>query len=193
MATPQINIMTMIDVIGSLSDGKLQGNIYMMDNSRSSHTTGQGTGGLGSVVQFGQVINWHILPIDVQTDVRITKVIWVGENPCLKLQKYGLPGDMPPYYAGIVGLDVDNPQDYAGIVSLEVDNPQYYAGIVGRDVDNAIQDVSEKSDYVKGGIYHYNLEILMSNKKTMVMTTNPFLNIRHPGWAKSGNNLMRSK
>lgn len=154
MATPQINIMTMIDVIGSLSDGKLRGNIYMMDNSRSNNTTGQGTGELGSVVQFGQVINWHILPIDVQTDVRITNLIWVGENPCLKLQKYGLPGDMPPYYAGIVGLDIDNPPP----------------------------PPIDPNWLVKGGIYHYNLEILMSNKKTMVMTTNPFLNIRLPKW-----------
>jgi len=153
MNIPQINIMAMIDVIGSLSDNKLRGNIFMMDNSRSHDTTGQGTGVLSTVVQFGQVINWHILPIDVQTEVRVNKIIWQDDvNPCLKVQEYGLPGSMPPYYAGIVKLDAANP----------------------------IPGVPD-SEMVKTGIYHYNLEVIMSGK-TMTMTTNPSLNIRAPKW-----------
>ena len=106
MIIPQINIWTVVDVIGSLKKGTLSGNLYMMDNSRSPLSSGQGGEALSSAVKFTQVINWHVMGIDVQTDIFISKIVFLNEEitvPCAKLKKYGAPsGD---YWAGIVNPD----------------------------------------------------------------------------------------
>ena len=102
MATPQINIMTFVDVIGALAAGTLTGNIFMTDNSRAGHTTGRGTATLSSAVTNGQVINWHVVPVDVQTAVEIVGITFQPLSPCALLRKYGAPsGD---YWAGYVGI-----------------------------------------------------------------------------------------
>lgn len=107
---PQINIVTVVDVIGALAAGTLTGNIYMTDNSRIGTTTGRGSGTLASGVTYTQVLNWQVMAVDVQTDVRISKIsfyrngipIAAADTPCAKLQKYGAPsGD---YWAGVVNL-----------------------------------------------------------------------------------------
>jgi hypothetical protein len=101
MATPQINIMAFVDVIGALATGTLTGNIFMTDNSRAGHTTGRGTATLSSAVTNGQVINWHVVPVDVQTSVEIVSITFQDPSPCALLRKYGAPsGD---YWAGYVG------------------------------------------------------------------------------------------
>ena len=106
MIIPQINIWTAIDVIGALKRGTLSGNLYMMDNSRSPLTSGQGTETLSSAVKFTQVLNWHVMAIDVQTHISIHKIIFHSDDanpPCEKLKRYGAPsGD---YWAGIVNLE----------------------------------------------------------------------------------------
>lgn len=107
---PQINIVTVVDVIGTLSAGTLSGNMYMMDNTRSELTSGQGTGSLSSAVRHAQVLNWHVWPVDVQTDVRINNITFYDydstitpqDTPCAKLKRYGAPsGD---YWAAVVNL-----------------------------------------------------------------------------------------
>lgn len=105
---PQINIMTVVDVIGALTTGTLTGNIYMTDNRRGSRTSGQGTATLASDVTYTQVLNWHVMPIDVQTDIQINKItfyrngalITAANTPCARLQKYGAPSG--EYWAGVV-------------------------------------------------------------------------------------------
>jgi len=102
MATPQINVMAFVDVIGALATGTLTGNIFMTDNSRAGRTTGRGTGTLSSAVTNGQVINWHVVPVDVQTSVEIVSITFQKQSPCALLRKYGAPsGD---YWAGYVGI-----------------------------------------------------------------------------------------
>lgn len=105
---PQINVVTVIDVIGALSAGTLTDNIYMTDNGQGSLTTGQGTGTLSTDVTYTQVLNWHVMPIDFQTAVQINSItfyrdgilITAPNTPCARLQKYGAPsGD---YWAGVV-------------------------------------------------------------------------------------------
>ena len=106
MIIPQINIWSAVDVIGALKRGTLSGNLYMMDNSRSPLTSGQGTETLSSAVKFTQVLNWHVMAIDVQTHISINNMIFYSDEanpPCAKLKKYGAPsGD---YWAGIVNLE----------------------------------------------------------------------------------------
>lgn len=103
MIIPQINIWCAIDVIGAFKKETLSGNLHMMDNSRSPISSGQGSEALSSAVKFTQVINWHVMAIDVQTDIFISNIRFFNEKediPCAKFKKYGAPsGD---YWAGIV-------------------------------------------------------------------------------------------
>jgi hypothetical protein len=105
---PQINILTVVDVIGALVTGTLTDNLYMTDNRRGRHTAGMGTGALTTEVVPTQVLNWHVIPIDFQTDIRINRILFyrdgalitAANTPCARLQKYGAPsGD---YWAGVV-------------------------------------------------------------------------------------------
>lgn len=111
---PQINILAAVDVIGAFRSGTLEGNCYLMDNSRSDRTSGQGSLQLSSAVTYGQVINWQVMPIDLQTFVEIKNILFFdsagdqldasADIPCAKLKKYGAPsGD---YWAGIVGATI---------------------------------------------------------------------------------------
>jgi hypothetical protein len=99
---PQINVICVVDVISTLKSGQLQGNLHMMDNSDQPLTFGQGTGRLCSAVWFEQVINWHVIPVDFQTDIRISQITFTywEQPPCLKLKRYGAPSG--EYWAGIV-------------------------------------------------------------------------------------------
>lgn len=115
MAIPQINIMAFVDVIGALATGTLTGNIFMTDNSRAGHTTGRGTATLSSAVTNGQVINWHVVPVDVQTSVEIVSITFQDQSPCALLRKYGAPsGD---YWAGYVGILNSTDQMAPGLYS----------------------------------------------------------------------------
>ena len=104
----QINIFTLVDVIGALATGKLTDNIYMTDNRRGSRTSGLGTGTLTSDVTYTQVLNWHVMAIDLQADVQINKItfyrnglpITVADTPCARLQQYGAPSGR--YWAGVI-------------------------------------------------------------------------------------------
>jgi hypothetical protein len=105
---PQINILTVVDVIGALSAGTLTNNLYMMDNRRGSRTSGLGTGTLSSDVTYTQVLNWHVIPVDFQTDIQIRKIAFYrngvpvarANTPCARLQKYGAPSGQ--YWAGVI-------------------------------------------------------------------------------------------
>lgn len=105
---PQINVMILVDVIAALSAGSLTNNIFMTDNRRGKNTSGLGTGALTTDCTHTQVLNWHVMAIDVQTDVQINKItfyhngapISAANTPCARLQKYGAPSGH--YWAGVV-------------------------------------------------------------------------------------------
>ena len=105
---PQINILTMVDVIGALSAGTLTDNMYMSDNRRGSRTFGEGTATLITDTTYTQVLNWHVMAIDFQTDVQINKIVFYRDGapitkantPCVRLQKYGAPSGH--YWAGVI-------------------------------------------------------------------------------------------
>lgn len=154
MLIPQINIVTVVDVLGALSDNSLEGNMYMMDNSRSKLTTGKGTGVLSSAVRHTQVINWHVWPVDVQTDTEITNIKWFKngrlitdseDEPCAKSMKYG------------------------------AQSGSYWAAVVKFPKMTKDGTPSGMEDSIPGGIYHYQMEILMT-QKTM-MSTMPSLKV----------------
>jgi hypothetical protein len=67
-----INIVTVVDVIGALSTGTLRNNIFMIDNGAGSE--GQGTALLQTACYPGQLVNWSVHAIDVQTPVLIRAI-----------------------------------------------------------------------------------------------------------------------
>ena len=74
---PTINIITVVDVIGALSDGTLDDNLWMMDNS-PWQSIDQGTANLSTLCHPGQLINWVIYAIDLQTPVVIRNITFIG-------------------------------------------------------------------------------------------------------------------
>jgi len=106
---PQINIISVVDVIGALSSGSLKNNLFMMDNRRTSRVSaGIGTDALTTHATHAQVLNWHVIGIDLQTDVQIKKItfyqngvaVTAKDTPCARLQKYGAPSGH--YWAGVI-------------------------------------------------------------------------------------------
>ncbi|HEY6795048.1 MAG TPA: hypothetical protein VI248_10250 [Kineosporiaceae bacterium] len=70
----KINVMILVDVIGALSAGTLQGgNLCMMDDGDLA-STGQGTPTLITNCLPGQLIKWSALAVDVQTPVAIKSI-----------------------------------------------------------------------------------------------------------------------
>jgi hypothetical protein len=70
----KITIFSVVDVIESLSGGTLlNGNLCMMDNSPFS-SFNQGTPSLCTLCYPGQIINWTILALDLQTPAGIRNI-----------------------------------------------------------------------------------------------------------------------
>ncbi|MFI6300019.1 hypothetical protein ACIBEJ_51090 [Nonomuraea sp. NPDC050790] len=79
VAKSHVNIMALVDVIGALSDRSLlNGNLCMIDNG-GLHSTKQGTPELCTNVQAGQVVQWTVLAVDLQTPVDIKNITFVGQ------------------------------------------------------------------------------------------------------------------
>lgn len=104
-----INIVTIVDVIGALSNGTLRHNIFMADNSPQSQ--GNGTDALITVCHPGQRVTWIVHAIDVQTPVLIRAITFLNiakENDTQALVRaFDVPatlGGEPHwfYWAGIV-------------------------------------------------------------------------------------------
>ncbi|MDI2126451.1 hypothetical protein [Yinghuangia seranimata] len=75
---PQVNILALVDVIGALSDRTLgNGNLSLVDNG-DFHSLGQGTPELCTIVSPGQVVQWQVLAVDLQTPVEIKSITFLG-------------------------------------------------------------------------------------------------------------------
>lgn len=67
------NIVVAVDSIGALSDGTLENNLFLMDDGPWT-SSGQGTTGLATLCTPGQVIQWVVYPIDLQTAAEIYSI-----------------------------------------------------------------------------------------------------------------------
>lgn len=124
----QINIISVVDVIGALSSGSLKNNLFMMDNRRTSGlSAGVGTDALTTHATHAQVLNWHVTGIDFQTDVQIKRItfyrngaaITAKDSPCVRLQKYGAPSGH--YWAGVINYaSVVQPGDYQYLIEFDM-------------------------------------------------------------------------
>jgi hypothetical protein len=74
----RISIVSIVDVVGALSEKTLlNDNLCMMDNS-PWQSTGQGTPRLCTFCQPGQLINWVVYALDLQTPVEIRNISFIG-------------------------------------------------------------------------------------------------------------------
>lgn len=75
----KININIAVDVIGALSDKKLDKYIFLMDDSMLDSKC-QGTKFLETICISGQIIKWKVCAIDLQTPVSIKKIFFKSNN-----------------------------------------------------------------------------------------------------------------
>lgn len=68
----EINIQVIVDVVKALSEGSLEGNVFMMDTSPKSRH--QGTDRLMTACHPGQVVHWDVRAVDVQTPIQVTDI-----------------------------------------------------------------------------------------------------------------------
>ena len=77
----KIDVVVLVDVVGALSDMTLHnGNLSMMDDGRF-HSTGQGTPNLCTMCQPGQIIQWSVTAVDLQTPVEIRSITFLESEP----------------------------------------------------------------------------------------------------------------
>ena len=105
LASTQLNIVTLVDVAGTLAAGALDGHAWMMDNSPDSR--GKASAGLETVCRAGQVLNWLIYCADTTRRpdgrwplfARIVNIVFLSEDRssvfgvkiCADLKIYGGP------------------------------------------------------------------------------------------------------
>ncbi|MFG2003957.1 hypothetical protein ACGFNU_32850 [Spirillospora sp. NPDC048911] len=144
LSAVQLNIVTFVDMEKVAATGTLEGALYMMDNGNGS--TGQGTGDLQTVCNQGQVLNWIIRPLDMETRPdgstppmpKINNIVFLdntvdgaekvaNSKVCAELKVYGMPDFTrhpltPSYYywAGVVALTVE-PGVHEYRLSLELE------------------------------------------------------------------------
>ncbi|MCA1398962.1 MULTISPECIES: hypothetical protein [Bradyrhizobium] len=140
LASTQLNIVTLIDVAGTLRTGGLSGKTGLMDNGGES--TGKGTNSLRTVCRQGQALNWLVYCTDMEKRpdgswplfARIVNIVFVLPDGTPELRKicndlkiYGGPDKIrspwtPSYYywAGAVDLELE-PGLYPYRLVVEVD------------------------------------------------------------------------
>lgn len=117
LASTQLNIVTLVDVAGTLATETMVGHAWMMDNS--SDSPGKGTDALETVCRAGQVLNWLVYCMDTAKRpdgtwppfAKIVNIVFLGDDRssvfgtkvCADLKVYGGPDAIrhrytPSYY-----------------------------------------------------------------------------------------------
>lgn len=68
-----ININIVVDVMKALSEGTLESNAYLIDDSEAG-SKGQCTESLYTVCKPGDIVRWKVCPIDLQAGAYIDSV-----------------------------------------------------------------------------------------------------------------------
>lgn len=141
---PKVNIIALVDVIGALSDSRLdQGHLCLVDDS-AQESTGQGSAQLCTHVQPGQVVEWTALAVDVQTPLVIKSIAFLAPD--------GRPVPAPPVPAApdADGSGADNGQE----------NPDalVWSGVV-------------PATLMPGVPYRYRLELELGQGRESVLST----------------------
>lgn len=75
-----ININIAVDVMKALSEGTLEGSVFLMDDGTSG-SEGAGTPALKTVCRPGDLLRWKLYPIDLQAGADILAITFGREIP----------------------------------------------------------------------------------------------------------------
>lgn len=123
-----INIIITIDSIGALSSKELEGNLFMMDTNPNSKN--QGTSRLSTHCYQGQVINWIVYAVDVQTPVFIKEITLLDkkEEQVDRILKAKSSADDIPipskylkqyYWSGYIPFNLEGEYNYKLTIQIE--------------------------------------------------------------------------
>lgn len=84
----RIDILIVVDVVGALAAGTLQGYIYMVDSNKYLGSWQEGLSTLNTVCQSSQLLTWSVTSVDPVSDVCITGFsgLMVDSKVCLPAQ-----------------------------------------------------------------------------------------------------------
>jgi hypothetical protein len=101
-----ISILLVVDVVGALSSGALDGNIYLFDSNRRNGSTGEGTQELTTKLHAakGEVaVLWNIISLDPEAFVSISNI--QTDSKYMDAVSHTYEGSDVEYWTGTVKKD----------------------------------------------------------------------------------------
>jgi hypothetical protein len=101
-------IMTLIDVVGTLSDDSLNENLYLIDDNKSNGSLDEGTDALKTAVKKGDIITWTVFSLEPESYTAVNK-IEIDPQYCVPAMKF-FPNSDVSYWEGTILKDLENVQ-----------------------------------------------------------------------------------
>ncbi|MEU3741326.1 hypothetical protein AB0E78_30225 [Streptomyces sp. NPDC032198] len=101
-----ISITAVVDCVGALAAGNMQGHLYMYDTNKSAGSTGFGTEELQTRARKGDQLLWNALALECEAFVAIDSIV-IDSSICVPERKV-YPGTDVAYWTGTVKRDVAN-------------------------------------------------------------------------------------
>lgn len=89
-----LNILIVVDTQGALASNSLMDNVYMVDTNKYLGSWQEGTNQLHTVCQDGQLLNWRVVAISPDNDIKIAGFSgqMVSKKICVPAQQ-GMQGE----------------------------------------------------------------------------------------------------
>jgi hypothetical protein len=95
-----VAIKLVIDVVGALETGSMNGNIFALDTNRRGGSQGNGTDALQTAVSRGTKITWMIAPLECEAFVSLDGI--VADKAVIEPMRQQFTGSSISYWSGIV-------------------------------------------------------------------------------------------
>jgi hypothetical protein len=69
-----ITILSLIDVVGALSEDSMKGNVYLFDDNKSNGSSHEGTASLKTKVKAGDKLIWTLMALEPESFAEITNI-----------------------------------------------------------------------------------------------------------------------
>jgi hypothetical protein len=96
----QVAIKLVIDVVGALETGSLNGNIFALDTNRRGGSQGNGTDALQTAVSRGTKITWMIAPLECEAFVSLDNIM--ADKAVIEPMRQQFTGSSISYWSGTV-------------------------------------------------------------------------------------------
>ncbi|MEU4996229.1 hypothetical protein [Streptomyces sp. NPDC021622] len=110
VAKRPISITAVVDAVGALAGGNLQGHLYMYDTNKAAGSTGFASGELQTKAQRGDQLLWNCLALECEAYVAIDGII-IDSEFCEPERKV-YPGTDVAYWTGTVKKTAAGPIPY---------------------------------------------------------------------------------